>query len=483
MGVTKHQIHQEVFVSNIMNIKIRRIGEILTDGSILVMGSDKEGNQNTSSHRNILLAKIQKKSRISHSDLLRSFSYKMNAQEIAKAIATLTQDGFITKNIESGKTFYSFKRLPDVSTLTNKNILIKESIPQNILTRKLADEEKTQQLSTPINVIGQKVWAFRNILLNVQYYEYFKDEEIALYVKHYVLNNEKEIKKIRDQIQSLEKSFGKENTERSNGINMEKQIEVLRREGIQKEEIFSRIRNRWLSLTQEEWVRQNYVKILVNNYGYDLKQMAEEYCFRDEKGDIWEIDIVVWPKSTEKSLKQNAIIVVECKGDTLPVSKKDFEEGKRYALLIEAQFLVICKQGATWVWQVIHNKTPKDFEPVEDIPHALYTRLLSTSAIAVNEKLIVRSPRKWVREVKNIYAFHREKVEKHGETVQGRKVGWSLQQTAKEYNLSIGTISEAITLGKAMEKYPWLQNCYSKREALREYKKKEKKGIRWTGEL
>ena len=39
---------------------------------------------------------------------------------------------------------------------------------------------------------------------------------------------------------------------------------------IEKNKIFAPLKNKWLVLTPEEKVRQEYIKRLVDNYGYSL---------------------------------------------------------------------------------------------------------------------------------------------------------------------------------------------------------------------
>lgn len=45
---------------------------------------------------------------------------------------------------------------------------------------------------------------------------------------------------------------------------------------IDDNKIYSPLRDKWLVLTPEEQVRQNYICRLVNVYGYSLEQMDEE---------------------------------------------------------------------------------------------------------------------------------------------------------------------------------------------------------------
>jgi type I restriction enzyme M protein len=53
-----------------------------------------------------------------------------------------------------------------------------------------------------------------------------------------------------------------------------KALSVERKNG----EIFSHIRKKWLMETPEERVRQEYLCVLVNEYGYALEQIDEETC-------------------------------------------------------------------------------------------------------------------------------------------------------------------------------------------------------------
>ena len=236
------------------------------------------------------------------------------------------------------------------------------------------------------------------------------------------------------------------------------QIKVKRRD-----EIYSHIRKKFLNTTPEEWVRQNYAVILVNKYGYDIEQMSEEYPI---PGSDLKADIVVWSKG-----KGKAFIVVECKEDESPVSGKDFEQGRKYALLTKAEYLIISKNGQIGVWRI---RIPEVFEEIKYIPHAKFPdRLLPV--IPVNEKLTSFVPKDWVRESRKIYDFHTQKVKEKGKTKQGRSGGWTIKQTATELNLSDGTVSQSVQLAKAMEKYPDLQNYSSKQDAWREYQKKEGK--------
>ena len=63
----------------------------------------------------------------------------------------------------------------------------------------------------------------------------------------------------------------------------------------QKNQIWSPIRQKWLYETPEEAVRQEYLCVLVNEYGFALAQMDEEVSLPGERGNKnARADFVLW---------------------------------------------------------------------------------------------------------------------------------------------------------------------------------------------
>ena len=82
-------------------------------------------------------------------------------------------------------------------------------------------------------------------------------------------------------------------------------------------EIYAPLKKKWLVLTPEEKVRQEYIKRLVDNYGYSYEQMGQEVPVAEgnERGTGGaRADIIVWD-SPDKVLKEAPVIVVECKAE------------------------------------------------------------------------------------------------------------------------------------------------------------------------
>ena len=124
--------------------------------------------------------------------------------------------------------------------------------------------------------------------------------------------------------------------------------------------IFSPIRDKWLILTPEEQVRQNYVCRLVNVYGYDISQIGEELKVNNSNRGQGKAraDIVVWKSKEDKQKKKAAFIVIECKAETVKIRLEDFYQGTEYAAKLRAQFLILHNSKETNCYAVNLDKVP-----------------------------------------------------------------------------------------------------------------------------
>ena len=76
--------------------------------------------------------------------------------------------------------------------------------------------------------------------------------------------------------------------------------------------IYSPLRDKWLILTPEEQVRQNYICRLINFYGYSLEQMDEELKVNNSHRGQGKAraDIVIWKSKEDKQKNKAAFIVI-----------------------------------------------------------------------------------------------------------------------------------------------------------------------------
>ena len=139
---------------------------------------------------------------------------------------------------------------------------------------------------------------------------------------------------------------------------------------IEKGKIYSFIRDKWLVCTPEEEVRQNLVCWLVNECGYPLENMVEEYKNQYSEGRgvrKTRADIVIFRTREEKEKNYNAYIVVECKAEKVKIRKEDFYQGTEYAQNLRAQFLILHNSRETNFYAVDMDRIPNKSEAFTQI--------------------------------------------------------------------------------------------------------------------
>lgn len=136
--------------------------------------------------------------------------------------------------------------------------------------------------------------------------------------------------------------------------------------------IYSPLRDKWLVLTPEEQVRQNYICRLVNVYGYSLEQMDEELKVNNSHRGQGKAraDIVIWKSKEDKQKNRAAFIVIECKAETVKIQQQDYYQGANYAAWSGASFFVTTNTKETKFFRVDKDSMPKDLDEIIDIPNA-----------------------------------------------------------------------------------------------------------------
>ena len=145
-------------------------------------------------------------------------------------------------------------------------------------------------------------------------------------------------------------------------------IDIQEKDG----KIFCPLKNEWYIATPEEKVRQRYIQILVNDYGYMLDQMSQELkVSNSQRGQGAErADIVVWKSKEEKTNNKNAFIVVECKAENVRIHQEDYYQGSNYAAWAGASFFVTTNEKETKYFNVDKDYIPKELIEVVALPTA-----------------------------------------------------------------------------------------------------------------
>lgn len=145
-------------------------------------------------------------------------------------------------------------------------------------------------------------------------------------------------------------------------------FEVQEKDG----KIYCPLKKAWHVSTPEERVRQYYIAILANKYGYSLEQMEQELKVNNSKRGQGKAraDIVIWKSKQDKKDKKAAFIVVECKAENVKVRVEDYYQGFNYASWAHAEFFVTTNEKETKYFNVDPAYLPQKLDEVVAIPTA-----------------------------------------------------------------------------------------------------------------
>jgi type I restriction enzyme M protein len=143
-------------------------------------------------------------------------------------------------------------------------------------------------------------------------------------------------------------------------------IEVKTEDG----KIWSHVRQKWLVETPEERVRQHFLTVLTNEYGYAIEQIKEEESVTGRGSGQARADFIIWRTRQDQTEQKPPLIVVECKADNVTIQAKDYHQGDHYARMCGAPFFVTHNTRETRFWRVRKDKMPGYIEEIENIPHA-----------------------------------------------------------------------------------------------------------------
>lgn len=124
-----------------------------------------------------------------------------------------------------------------------------------------------------------------------------------------------------------------------------------------KEFIFDQFRKRWVVLTPEEWVRQNFLQYLTQTKNYPASLIAIEKEIK--LGELKKrFDIVVYDAKTKPWM------IIECKEMTVPLDKTVLDQVLRYNISLKVPFLVITNGSYCMAFSLKGN----NFSSIEFLP-------------------------------------------------------------------------------------------------------------------
>ncbi|RLD79584.1 MAG: restriction endonuclease subunit R [Bacteroidetes bacterium] len=127
----------------------------------------------------------------------------------------------------------------------------------------------------------------------------------------------------------------------------------------QKKYIFDLIRKKHIKLTPEEWVRQNFIKYLVEmkNYPIGLIGIEQKLAGTNQK---FRTDIVVFSKFAK------AVMIIECKSEKIKITQDAFDQAAKYNIQFKADYLVVTNGINHFICKM--NYQEKSYNFVKEIP-------------------------------------------------------------------------------------------------------------------
>ena len=132
---------------------------------------------------------------------------------------------------------------------------------------------------------------------------------------------------------------------------------ILKRNG--KNVIFDTLRQKYVALTPEEWVRQHFVHFLTDFKGYPKGLLANEIQL-DLNGTKKRCDTVLFNKDL------SARMIVEYKAPNIEITQAVFDQITRYNMVLKVKYLIVSNGIRHYCCRIDYNTMQYTFLP--DIP-------------------------------------------------------------------------------------------------------------------
>ncbi len=146
-------------------------------------------------------------------------------------------------------------------------------------------------------------------------------------------------------------------------INLKYPIKIITKS--RKKYIFDNIRKKYVRLTPEEWVRQSFIKYLIEEKRYPQNLIGIEQKIPG-KGQNQRTDIIVYSKNAE------VLMIIECKAETIKITQDVFNQAVRYNMQYNTSYLVLTNGKNNYICKI--NKDNKRYSFLKEVPE--YQNLL-----------------------------------------------------------------------------------------------------------
>lgn len=134
-----------------------------------------------------------------------------------------------------------------------------------------------------------------------------------------------------------------------------------------KQQVFDILRRKYVALTPEEWVRQQFVHYLIIYKGYPAECIGNEISLL-LNGTKKRCDSVVYGQNAQP------LMIVEYKSPRIEITQQVFEQISRYNIKLRVKWLIVSNGLQHYCCQIDYENGTYQF--VEDIPP--YNEILKT---------------------------------------------------------------------------------------------------------
>lgn len=121
--------------------------------------------------------------------------------------------------------------------------------------------------------------------------------------------------------------------------------------------IFDIVRKKYLVLTPEEWVRQNFLHLLISNLGYPKTLIKMEFPIKYFKSGK-RSDILIMKRDL------SPFMLIECKAPSVRLSKDTLTQAAVYNKIIKADFLAVTNGLKHHIWSL----EGEEYLPIAQFP-------------------------------------------------------------------------------------------------------------------
>jgi type I site-specific restriction endonuclease len=125
---------------------------------------------------------------------------------------------------------------------------------------------------------------------------------------------------------------------------------------LQRNLIFDSIRKKYVKLTPEEWVRQNFIQYLIREKNFPPGLMAVEMGVNINKLPQ-RSDIVLF------NAQGNPLVIVECKAARIKINQATFDQVARYNMKLRVNYLIVTNGLRHYCCQMDYENNSYRFLP------------------------------------------------------------------------------------------------------------------------